>query len=238
MGNSSFRFKQFSVNQELAAMKVGTDGVLLGAWATHFAPRRILDIGTGTGLIALMLAQRFTNAHIDAIEIDENAAKQAIFNVENSPWNDRISVIYADYLEFSKSKKTEYDLIVTNPPFFSNSLKNNTQQRTLARHDESLPLTKMLAQVAKNLAPNGLFSIVLPFDKREFLLQIAENQFLFPIRLVEIYPSPQKSPHRILAEFSTMKQPIQHFSLTIEINGRHQYSDEYRELTRDFYLAF
>ena len=235
MSNNYFQFKQFTIWQDQCAMKVGTDGVLLGAWANCSKTKKILDIGTGTGLIALMLAQR-CNAHIDAIEIEENAANQAQINVEKSKWANRISVYHRALQDFTPA--LSYDLIVTNPPFFNNSLAAQTEERTFARHSTSLHYEDIIDFIQKYLNTNGKFAIIYPTDSFKYLQEYALNKRLFPVRKTDIYPTPDNAAKRILAEFEKEKKEIVHNSIIIEENGRHQYSKEYINLTKDFYLKF
>jgi len=232
MSNTAFSFKQFTVNHDKCAMKVGTDGVLLGAWVTVNRSTNILDIGTGTGLIALMLAQR-SDARIVGIDIDGNASAQALENVLNSHWENRISIEHTDLQSFLPL--TNFDLIVSNPPFFSNSLLSPDESRTFARHTQSLSLPYLIEKSARLLTPNGRFALILPADSESLLLQIAQSQGLIPHRITRVIATPGATPKRILVEFSFTSQPCIIDSLLIE-QARHRYSDEYIALTRDFYL--
>jgi tRNA1Val (adenine37-N6)-methyltransferase len=235
MANSYFQFKQFIVHQDRCAMKVGTDGVLLGAWTTIGEAQHILDIGTGTGLIALMLAQR-SGAKIDAIEIDEAAARQASENVQLSPWNDRIRIIHTSLQEYTVFEK-HYDLIVTNPPYFYNSLPATDFRRTIARHTHYLDF-EMLIQAVKNLlTPDGRLAIILPTENFSSFASGAYKSGLFTIRETHVKPSPGKPVKRILAEFSFYDAAKEFSEFIIEEFGRHGYSEEYHLLTKDFYLS-
>ena len=170
MGSNGFTFKQFEINHEGCAMKVGTDGVLLGAWCSSQSARRIADVGTGTGLISLMCAQRNATAKIDAIEIDSSAAKCARENVARSVWNDRIEVIESAIQQFSTEER--YDLIVSNPPYFSETLQSPDPSRATARHNCSLPHRDLIDAAKRLLTPEGRLSIILPTDEaRKFAMQ-------------------------------------------------------------------
>jgi len=163
-----FKFKQFSINQDKTAMKVGTDGVLLGAWTpTNHNPFSILDIGTGTGLIALMLAQRTTAEQIDALEIDEDAYEQAVDNFENSPWSDRLFCFHAGLDEFIEEPEDEYDLIVSNPPFYSEDYKTENEQRDLARFQDALPFEDLVEAADLLLSENGILAVIILTKKNQ-----------------------------------------------------------------------
>ncbi len=233
MSNSYFKFKQFTIYQDRCAMKVGTDGVLLGAWADVSSAHSILDIGTGTGLISIMLAQRCM-AEITAIEIDEEAAQQATENIAASKWKDRITVVNRALQEFSID--ASFDHIVSNPPYFNQALKSPEQKRTTARHTESLSYHDLLAGVNHYLQEDGIFSIILPFSEKDRFYQLAEAEQLYPCRETIIYSTPDSQPKRFMAEFQRKKTDFEPHSLIIEAYGRHQYSEAYKKLTEDFYL--
>jgi tRNA1Val (adenine37-N6)-methyltransferase len=237
MSNNYFQFKQFTIQQDRCAMKVGTDGVLLGAWVDHKNANNILDIGTGTGLIALMLAQR-SSALIDAVEIDPVAAEQALSNVKNSPWENRISVFPSSIQEYTLNSANRYDLIVTNPPYFINSLPAPDQQRNQARHGFSLSIPEIIACVSKLLTPDGKLAIILPVDIYPYLTETSYAFKLFPIKETAIIPSPGKKAIRKLAEFARTQSKKITSELVIEQSVRHKYSEEYINLTRDFYFNF
>lgn len=216
-------------------MKVGTDGVLLGAWAGIEKARLILDIGTGTGLIALMLAQR-SKAEIHAVEIDEQAAMQAKDNFQNSKWSKRLSIFHQAFQEF-KSRQFQYELILTNPPFFSNSLNALRHERSIARHDLTLNLNDLFAGVSAVLVPEGRLAIIYPYSDFPILEKTAGSNGLFLIRETLVVPAPGKPVKRVLAEFSKTKRKLTQDSLLLEEFGRHKYSEEYKSLTREFYLG-
>lgn len=236
MANSCFRFKQFSVYQDRCAMKVGTDGVLLGAWAdvTHVACA--LDIGTGTGLIALMLAQKNLHACVDAIDIDIDACRQASENVFHSPFSDRVQVYPHSLETYAGVNKTKYDLIVSNPPYFSDSLKSPEAKRTLARHNDSLPLSVLLSISGSMLKEDGRIAFILPpLLYQELGMSLAASG-LFLRRVTEVIPVSGGLPKRYLVELSANESlSVEITDLTIE-ESRHQYTPEYVELTKDFYL--
>ena len=219
-------------------MKVGTDGVLLGAWAVHKAPQHILDVGTGTGLIALMLAQRFANAQIDAIEIEPEAARQATENVSDSPWSNRVVVHNANFLEWAVADDVRYDLIVSNPPFFSKAHPTPEAKRQLARHDNDLPLAAMLQHMRAMLSANGCVCMVFPHERLPELTDYARQAGLWTDLLCEVFPTPQKAPKRVLVRFVARELEMRSEQLCIELEQRHRYSEAYKALTRDFYLAF
>ena len=236
MKKTGFQFKQFSVYQDRCAMKVGTDGVLLGAWVNVDNAKNTLDIGTGTGLIALMMAQRSVSTLITAIEIDSEAACQATENVLNSPWKDRIEVVNADLLDFNCSKR--YDVIVSNPPYFSQSLPSPNKQRTLARHNDHLTYSALIQKVATLLSENGRFSVIISYDHKDEFIQLASQSRLYLQRIVAVKTTPTSVFRRVLLEFSFVESIVEQLKveeLLIE-RERHQYSTEYINLTKDFYL--
>ncbi len=237
MANNYFKFKQFQLLQDKTAMKVGTDGVLLGAWANCSRKKQILDIGAGTGLISIMLAQR-SEANIFAVEIEENAYKQAVENINACRWKERIQIFHTSFQQFASKTTKKFDLIVCNPPFFTNSLKANTENRTLARHNHSLPFAELIAGVSNILAENACFCLIIPSDLETKIQTIAQKNGLFCAEKLNVKPTPTKPPKRVLMNFSHKKNPTKNNFLTIEIGKRHEYSHEYMELTKDFYLKF
>jgi len=232
-----FQFKQFSVQQDKTAMKVGTDGVLLGSWAPiNHNPFSILDIGAGTGIIALMLAQRTNAEQIDALEIDENAYEQAVGNFENSPWADRLFCFHAGLDEFIDEPEDEYDLIVSNPPFYSEDYKTDNEQRDLARFQDAMPFEELIEAADLLLSENGIFAIILPFKEEDNFITLAKEAELYPIKITRVKGTPASATKRTLLAFSRNQiQEIEIDELTIEID-RHVYTPEYIELTKDFYL--
>ena len=233
MANPFFTFKQFTIRHDRCAMKVGTDGVLLGAWTDVNHSQRMLDIGTGTGLIALMLAQRCPQASITAIDIDTDAVGQAQENVLLSPWSDRVEVKLQDICKYLTDK--HFDTIVSNPPYFIDSLKCPDNQRNTARHTDTLDAERLLESVSRLLTDDGRFSIILPAEQTDLLIQTAYTQGLYPSRKTTVITRPGLSPKRILMEFQKTKEAFQPDELIIELE-RHVYSEGYIALTKDFYL--
>ena len=233
MPNPYFAFKQFTIRHDRCAMKVGTDGVLLGAWTDLTHSRHILDIGTGTGLIALMLAQRCPEAQITAIDIDADAVGQAKENIQASPWKERVEAKLQDVCTYSEQGM--FDTIVSNPPYFINSLKCPDHQRNTARHTDTLDAGKLIRKVSELLTSDGRFSLILPADQTNELLSLAESQGLYPSRQTWIITRPGLSPKRILLEFRKTPTIFQPDELVIELE-RHVYSEDYIALTKEFYL--
>ena len=235
MANGYFQFKQFTIRQQHCAMKVGTDGTLLGAWAQASAGLcRVLDVGTGTGLIALMMAQRYPEARAIAIDIDEKAVFQAQENVSASPFADRIKVIEADVQTFEDSEK--FDFIVCNPPFFEDSLVCPDPQRTEARHTVSLGYRQLMASAFRLLKDNGRFSVIIPADCRSRLESEAHLRGFFISRLCSVQTTPVKAQKRYMIEFA--KHPVNEIDITNGILEQSPQirSDWYRELTQEFYI--
>lgn len=228
-----FRFKQFAIQQDRTPMKVGTDGVLLGAWAELEHSTHILDIGTGTGLIALMAAQRNPVAFIDALEIEPNACEQARENIGASPWAERITVIPTALQDYTSP--SIYDCILCNPPFFNSSTKTPDQGRTLARHDDTLPHPVLIEHTSRLLTPEGIFCLILPVKEALEAILYARQHRLFPQRITQVLPNPGKPPKRLLIQFARHETETQTDELVIEFS-RHQYTPEYIRLTRAFYL--
>lgn len=224
--------------QERSAMKVGMDGVLLGAWANATEAKRMLDIGSGTGLIALMLAQKNALAQIDAIEIDRDACQEAVFNVQQSDWSNRINLFCQSFQEFAAETENKYDLIVSNPPFFSNGVKAPAETRAQARHADALPLEVLISGATNLLQENGRMALILPVEQLPEVENLAQINGLFLSRLCRVKPNPVKPDFRILVELTNQPITIQEETLMIEFEKHHDYTPEYRELTKDFYLKF
>lgn len=236
MSTQPFKFKQFTVNQDQCAMKVGTDGVLLGAWATiDHDPISILDIGAGTGVVALMLAQRSTAELIDAIEIDDSAYEQCVTNFENSPWGDRLFCYHASLEEFVEEIDDKYDLIVSNPPFYTSTYKSAHSQRDLARFEDALPFHHLVESASQLLSKNGKFVVIVPFEEEVNFIGLSKIQSLFPSRILRIKGSPGTKIKRSLIEFSFSESIVKEDELIIETK-RHDYTQEYTDLTKDYYL--
>lgn len=233
-----FRFQQFQVEDGRSAMKVGTDGVLLGAWATADNPMRILDIGTGCGLIALMLAQRFSEADVTGIELDEEAAKDACENVVASPFSSRVRIIIGDVLRYRFEEKDGYDFIVSNPPYHEEDLLPPDEERAKARHTGGGGLTfvALLESVKALLRPTGTFAVILPFHAAESFLLLAVAYGLYPCRRTEVVTRAGKAPRRILLELSFRPLPLPDSNCLILQDGTKGRSKAYSELCREFYL--
>ena len=233
MSNSYFQFKQFTIEQSDCAMKVGTDGCLLGGWFNCSDSKRVLDIGCGTGLIAIMAAQR-CNAMITGIEIDGKAALQARINADNSPWGERIEIINGDLLEYATNHS--FDTIVSNPPYFVNSLKCDDTSRTLARHSDSLDCRQFFKKCAELLTDNGCVSIVIPCDIMDEWKAAAAEQELSPTRITFIKTTPKKAPKRVLIEFRHNTHGECNENTLILETSPGEYSDDAKIILSDFYL--
>lgn len=229
----SFQFKQFTINQQQTAMKVGTDGVLLGAWTSVDGVRQVLDIGTGTGLIALMLAQR-TDAPIDAVEIEPNAFEQALLNVHQSPWSNQVNLFHHDFQNHANGGH-QYDLVVCNPPFFVNSLPAATHERHTARHTDSLTFEELLDGVVDVLTSKGRFSLILPADAKEHFLALALKRGLFLKQLTVVIPRKGKAANRVLMTLCFHDGEVEKEEVILR-NEAGEVTDEYRLLTGDYYM--
>lgn len=228
-----FTFKQFHIEQDQCAMKVGTDGVLLGSWAN--GGEHILDIGTGTGLLALMMAQRFEKSLIDAIEIEENAYQQAAQNVAKSVFKNKINIIHSSLQNFAKSNINQYDSIICNPPYFVNSLKNNEKSKTIARHNDSLPFKELISLAYKLLKTEGTLSLVLPVNIFPLIETEAVIYGFFLNRKISIKTTEKKQPKRVLVEYK--KEPTQiETSTEYLLNQNGEKSIWYQQLTNIFYI--
>ena len=246
MASACFKFKQFTVWHDRCAMKVGTDGVLLGAWcpvdsrassSKSFKGFKVLDAGTGSGLIALMLAQRIQGAQITAIDIDAGAVEQAKYNFGVSPWSDRLECHQQALQELEG--EGIYDLIVSNPPYFQDSLKNPDTQRAMARHTDTLSYEELLKHGARLLTKEGVIALVLPIEAEQQIITLAQSLGLYPTHITHVYPKPGKEAKRLLIAFSpspiaSRLSPIA-YSLTLESETSPR-SEAYKELTKEFYL--
>lgn len=228
---TSFRFKRFEVKQDLCAMKVGTDGVLLGAWAEGGA--RILDIGSGTGLIALMMAQRFPDAVVDGIDIDEMACEEAHGNVQGSPFADRVKIHHVRLQDY---QELPYDAIVSNPPFFVGSMKNPDERRTLARHSDSLPFADLFVGVKRLLKPDGIFSVIVPTEVEEKMVAECYVAGFRLVRSCSVKTVERKKPKRMLLAFCRdgKRTLVSEEHILNAADG--QRSEWYSKLTGEFYL--
>lgn len=232
-----FKFKQFSVEQDRCAMKIGTDGVLLGAWAPiDNNPFSVLDVGTGTGIIALMLSQRSYAQQIDALEIDEEAYEQAVDNFENSPWSDRLFCFHAGLDEFVEEPEDEYDLIVSNPPFYTDDYKTENEQRDLARFADAMPFEDLVEAADLLLSENGVFAVIIPFKEEDNFIALTKEYELYPIKITRVKGTPTTEIKRSLLAFSRNETATVLTDELIIETARHVYTPEYIELTKDFYL--
>ena len=233
MSNNYFKFKQFTIRHDRCAMRVGTDGVLLGAWASVEGVRRALDVGTGSGLIAIQLAQRNPDARIAGIEIDPEAAAQARENVACSPWAERVEVVCGDFKAYAPVEK--FDLIVSNPPYFTDALRSPDARRRTARHTEDLDYGLLFRHALDMLAPGGRMAVIIPMEVETLALGSAIACGWFLCRRTNVYTKPGKKCRRLLLEFCTKPTPYVVDDLYIE-KAEGGYSEEYMSLTREFYL--
>lgn len=232
-----FRFKQFSIEQERCAMKVGTDGVLLGAWCDlRDADRHILDIGTGTGVIALMAAQRCPSAHITAIDIDQECVAQAAENISASPWSDRVEAVCGDIRSFEPAVR--FDHIVTNPPYFTSSLLPPDKARSVARHCTCLSFADIVAAADRLLAAEGRMSFILPCDAADELIGLCGELFGVS-RRCDVRSTPHSPVKRSMVELVRVSTGVTPVREELVIQSAHEtFTDDYKRLTRDFYLKF
>lgn len=234
--NKPFQFKEFRVNQDRCAMKIGTDAVLLGAWTSvNHNPFNVLDIGAGTGILSLIIAQRSQAEQIEAIEIDDDAFEQCVENFEQSPWNDRLFCFHASLFEYIEAVDETFDLIICNPPFYSEDFKTQSKSRNLARFSDAMPLEHIIFAVVNFLSENGKFSIIVPYKEEKTVIEEASLIKLFPNRILHVKGNPNSEIKRSLIEFSYKKSKENTTVLVIETE-RHQYTEDYIKLTKDFYL--
>lgn len=235
MSSSYFRFKQFTVWHDQCAMKVGTDGVLLGALASPKTGLRFLDVGTGSGLIAMMLAQRFPKARIDAIDIDEDAINQAKTNIDKSIFANRIEVSLRDFCEM-RSSLTMYDLIVSNPPFYTENTSCPDRQRDIARHADSLPFATLARNASEMLSENGVFTVVIPTQNASDFIQECSYCGMFLSERTDIQTTPRKDVKRCILAFTKKCSNNSKISTLMMRTEYGDWSEEYKQLTKDFYL--
>ena len=233
----SFQFKQFSINDSNCPMKIGTDGCLLGAWADVDGTTSILDIGTGSGVIALMLAQR-SKAQITAVEIDKDAYLQAEENFTNSPWRKRLTAIHSSIQEYIKLCEKKYDLIVCCPPYFINSLKTNDKKRRLARHTDSLSFEELLSGSLRLLAPAGKFCTILPYNIVPHFCELALIEGYYITKVTNVEPKAGAKPNRRLLQLERTKKSCTNSAIAILDKEGKSYTPEYKELTKEFYINF
>ncbi|MDK2772416.1 MAG: methyltransferase, partial [Flavobacterium sp.] len=230
------KFQLFHVNQDRCAMIIGTDGVFLGAWTPLINnPYTVLDIGAGTGILSLMLAQRSNAEQIDAIEINEDAYEQCVENFEASPWSDKLFCFHAGLDEFVDEPEDEYDLIISNPPFYTDDYKSDNTSRDLARFENALPFEELIEAAALLLSDNGIFSVIIPYKEEERFVAMCKELDLFPLKITRVKGTTTSEIKRSLLAFCRIEQTPLIDELIIEIS-RHNYTPEYIELTKEFYL--
>jgi tRNA1Val (adenine37-N6)-methyltransferase len=233
-----FRFKQFTIMHERCAMKVGTDGVLVGAWTAVANVRRIVDIGTGTGLLALMLAQR-SQALIDAVEIDPAACAEATENIQRSPWAGRIRVYQGPIQTYTAVQQQTYDLAVANPPFFANAYKASQVDKNLARHNDTLSQTDLIAAAGRLLSASGRLTVIYPEREAQRFLQLAAERDWHCRQKLYVKPLPDKAVKRILLELCRTQNDLSCRESTLVLErARHVYTDDFINLIKDFYLKY
>lgn len=229
---SVFRFKQFSVKQEQSAMKVGTDAMLLGALVESNSPKQILDIGSGTGVISLMLAQRFSEAKILAIEIDLASYMEALENFQNSNWMHRLSAHHSDFLEFNSDQ--QFDCIVSNPPYFQTRLENNDVRKSQARHESALPMKQMISNVSKILNQQGSFWVIVPSEVAVIWQEASMTERLYLNSNISIRGKEGGAVKRQILQFNKFSSELNESELTIRhLEG--SYTRAYIELTKEFH---
>lgn len=239
MPNDCFEFKKFKIKQDKCAMKVSTDAVLLGAWVNPTKNSKILDIGTGTGVIAMMLAQKSPDIAVTAIDIDKVSTEQAKENVESSVFKNQISVEHISFQELAQKPGPKFNLIVTNPPYFIDSLKSNDDTRKIARHNDSLSFADLISGVKKLLDEKGKFCLILPNNEAKLFREMAESKGLYLSKLMRVKTHPEKDVEkRHLMQFEFRESEFSESTLLIEEETPRSYTREYRELTKDYYIGF
>lgn len=236
MPKPEFRFKRFTIRQDRCALKVGTDGVLFGAWVHYAGSQRILDIGTGTGVLALIAGQRNATARIDAVEIDDASAEQAAENVAASPWADRVRVHRVDVRRMTATEP--YDLIICNPPYYAGYSTSPDERIGLAKHSGELLFPDLLSAVDLLLAPSGRFAAIVPLNREMEFRKQAEHVGLMPLRRCTVSYVAHRPPKRVLLEFARSAGEVEEEALTVEATGPFDYTPEYRALISDLMLNF
>lgn len=236
MPKPSFRFKQFTIEQDRCALKVGTDGLLFGAWVDYDGAKRILDIGTGTGVLALIAAQRCATATIDAVEIDDAAAEQAAGNAAASPWRDRVRVHRMDVRKMNASEP--FDLVICNPPYYADYSRSPDVRIDLAKHGGELRFSDLIGAVDRLLAPQGMFNVIIPLNREREFLHEAQRIGLYPVRRCTVRYVAHRPPKRVLLALDRSGTPVQDDELTIEATGPFDYTPRYRSLIADLMLNF
>lgn len=238
MSKQAFAFKKFTVRQDRSAHKVGTDAVILGSWAYTDDAHTILDIGTGTGIIALMMAQK-SNAVIDAVDIEESSYGEAKENFTRSPWSERLHAFHASFQNFAAASHKKYDLVITNPPYFVDSYKAPDEERNNARHNDVLPFTDLIDGVKKILSLQGYFYIILPTKEALDFTLLATKNGLFLNRLLKVKTkSTSDTDKRRVMLFTFNNSGYKEETISIEHDDHHEYTAEYKAMTKQFYLHF
>lgn len=228
----SFQFKEFFINDDQCAMKVGTDSILLGSWVKHENPNDVLDIGAGSGLLSLMMAQRFPNSSVTAIEVDPKAASQCMENMNNSRFKTPFRVLCEDFLKFETDKK--FDLIVTNPPFFDSGIQKKNNTRDIARHGSDYFLGDLIKRACKLLRPKGKLYIIIPQYRLAFIKSILEDSPTEITRLCKVYPLENKDANRFLLQINNAKDYKEERITIYKSHGIH--SKQFSLLTKSYYL--
>ena len=241
MANNFFQFKEFTVQQEHCAMKVTTDACLFGAWCAAVVKsqlstvNRLLDIGTGTGLLSLMIAQKNNNTLFDAVEIDEQAATQAASNFHSSLWHQRLQVQHSSIQQFNESTNKLFDFIISNPPFFNNDLKSDDTKRNLALHSEALSLEELLISIQKKITESGKFAVLLPYHRTEYFEGLATKENFYLEEKISVKQTPHHPYFRSMLLFSKQSVKTKQKEITIK-DEFNDYSIEFKELLKDYYL--
>lgn len=236
MTNTAFQFKQFKIEQDKCAMKIGTDGVLLGAWADVSQANKILDIGTGTGVIAIMAAQRALQAEVHAVEIDDQSFEQAQDNMLHTPFHDRLKVIHSSIQDYATISRENYDLIISNPPFFSGGTFSHSHSRNEVRHTIKLPNGDLLNSARRLLRKDGKFCVILPFIEGLRFQEQAETYGFYCTKMTEVKPKEDKPVERLLIQLECNPKEMLKDELIVQFEQRNDYTPDYIALTKDFYL--
>lgn len=232
-----FKFKQFQISQERSAMKVGTDGVLLGAWVQVDQAEKILDIGAGTGVIAIMLAQRHPTATVTGIEIDTVASEEAILNMSNCLWHDRLSLVNQPLQDFCQQTSEKFDLLVSNPPFFTGGVLSDSQDKANVRHTVKLSHNDLLRCARSLMHRDSRIAVILPYLEGLRFIELSDTFGFYPLRITEVYPKEDKGVERLLIELALKKpQNIEQSRIVIQKEARNDWTTEYRALLKEFYL--
>lgn len=231
-----FRFKQFHIAQDRCAMKVGTDSIMLGTWVDVSGAVTVLDIGSGTGVVSLVIAQRAPEAKVTGVEIDPAAVIQSQENIDDSPWKDRVKVEEMSIQDFAKSTNQKFDLIVSNPPFFTGGTFSTNEQKASVRHTVKLPHSDLLKATRQLLQPNGKFCVILPLIEGLRFVEIAQTAGFYCTQMTEVHPKINKPVERLLLCFELKEKPLKKDVLVVLIEDPNVYTPEFKEMTKEFYL--